>query len=151
MSYKVYAYAGPHHDEILDGEFNNLQDALNEMRKEWGGWPRRLELPDGTNYEFPKDGEWKLPVIYRYFVLRSDEENFTANQNYLLKEIQKDKRLWMVVKLWERKPVSWHEVVSWKPDIENILEIFVQLLGYGLLEEVLFADGSGFMDRKWRQ
>lgn len=149
MSYKVFSYAGPHSNEMLDGKFDSLDDALDEMRREWGGWPRRLEMPDGTNYEFPKDGEWKLPVVYKYFALRTDTENFTANQNYVLKEIQKDKELWMVVKLWREKPVNWHEVISWKSNIEDIVEIFVKLLGYGMLEEVLFADGSGFMDKRW--
>jgi hypothetical protein len=151
MTYKVFAYGGPHNDEILDGEFDNFDDALNEMRKEWGGWPRRLEMPDGTNYKFPKGGEWKLPVIYKYFALRTDIENFTANQNYLLREILDNKDIWKVVRLWKKKPVSWHELIGYeKEDYKGIMETFIKLLGYGLLEEALFADGSGFIDRKWR-
>jgi len=148
--YRVWANGGPF-DEICEGEFDTLGDALDEMRKEWGGWPRRLEMPDGSNYKFPKDGEWRLPVYYKYFALRIDDYNFTANQNYLLKQIQEDRDLWMIIKLWRRKPVSWNSVIDWEKDCNGVMEAFVKLLGYGLLEEALFQDGFGFVDKKWRK
>jgi len=149
MSYKVWANGGQY-DELLEGEFDNLEDALDEMRREWGGWPRRLEMPDGSNYEFPEDGEWRRPVIYKYFALRTDEENFIANQNYLMKKIKKDKGLWMIVRLWRRRPINGYDLESYEEDHPEVMKTFVMLLSIGLLEEVLFADGSGFLDKKWR-
>ena len=65
MKYKIWAYS--HQDEILDLQTDSFEEALDEMRKDWQGWPRRLEMPDGSNYEF-KGGEWEVPVIY-YFIV----------------------------------------------------------------------------------
>lgn len=44
-----------------------FKDALHEMRREWNGFPRRLEMPDGTNYKFPKTHEWEAPSIYVFY------------------------------------------------------------------------------------
>jgi hypothetical protein len=149
MSYKIWA-SGRQYDELLEGEFDNLEDALDEMRREWGGWPRRLEMPDGSNYKFSKTGEWRLPVIYKYFALRTDEENFTANQNYLINKIKKDKSLWMVIRLWARKPTNYYSLLGWEEDLPEIMKVFIEMLCCGLLEEALFADGSGFLEKKWK-
>lgn len=145
MTYKIFSYG--YQDEVLEAEFSYFSDAIHEMRKEWGGWPRRLEMPDGSNYEFPKTGEWKLKTIYKYFVLRSDENNFSAPQNYIMKELSKDKYTKMVIKSWCKKPVSYNKILG---EDEEIVEAFVKLLGYGLIEIVDFRDGCGFTDKKWR-
>lgn len=89
-----------------------------------------------------------------YFILRTDKENFTATQNYLMKEILKDKDAWRIIRFWRNKPFSWRELLSFQTDDRefsyNITSYFVRLLGYGLIEMVDFQDGIGIRDVRWK-
>ena len=152
-TYKVYAYAyGREYGEVLEYEFDNLEDGLDEMRKEWQGHPRRLEMPDGTNYEFEGE-EWERRVHYKYLVLREGER--TATQTYLLNKISKTFMGRSLLRMLER-PNSFETLAEFysertedKTEVEGY-KVLSDLITYDLIELVIVLPGSGFQDPKWR-
>ena len=128
----------------------NIPIKYHRQFNKWNnkGWPRRLEMPDGEKYNFD-DGEWINSSIYKYFVLRTDEENFSPQQNYIMKEIRKNKDLNRIIKLWTKMPVDPNSILTYE-DVDGIVEIFLKLLNLSLLEPVDFYGISGFMDKRFR-
>jgi hypothetical protein len=150
--FQVWMYGGQGFDDLLTDEYNTLEEAVDAVRREWP-YPQKIVLPNGERYDFTKHGdEWKIPVIYNYMVLKQGDRN--PVQKAWLKQFREDPDLKFMMKLLEIKPQSFSEIIN--TDIEEVdlvnrkIQTLIQLIHMDLIEFVHFYDGSGILDKKWR-
>ena len=81
MKYEVWATQGQ--GSMCDGEFNTLEEALDCVRKDWGGASFGIKKPDGSWHKFEGD-EWKMPHFYAFQMRKIKRPN--ARQKYVLEK-----------------------------------------------------------------
>jgi hypothetical protein len=153
--FQVWAYGMQGNDDMCDGEYDTLEEALDVVRREWP-YPMKLLLPNGDSYDFSKLEEFRQPVIYKYMVLR-EVENKQAHQNLLLKDIQNDPDLRFFLKLL-RHPRSYDAIINSceghkvPEQRAKQMEALLKLIHCDLIEFIDFCDGSGLQDvkKRWR-
>lgn len=122
-------------------EFDTLEDAIAEARREWGSCLVWVEQPDGTPYKF--DEAWDMP--FAIHLLRMRKGPLNPRQQTLLGKWEENPRLRLQLRIMRGRAVSMSDLHALVEDLDDPAagrKLLAESLDWRLFEIIEWNNGS---------
>ena len=140
----IVIHEGETPQQMVAEGFETLNEAIAFARGRWGvGEYLKLEMPDGTAYDFGGDMRERINLVRMRGGLLNPKQQLVLEQWEKHSELQK----WAESLRHYYSTMPSHIYTSLKDEAGRFL--LIEAISYGLLEIIDWTDGGPFPDKEW--